>query len=143
MNSKKFFFEKLKIIDITYDYCYYLDSHKWDNLINLFTDDAELIIDKKISGKEDIKNSLVTLHNNLKTQHSVSNHKIKFLSNKEAFCYSYLQANHFKDSAHNSKSFLMIASYGDFFIKTKNGWKITKKHLTMHHTLGDVSIFTE
>lgn len=138
-NYIQYLIDKNKIIDTTIKYAWAIDNHDWDQLNDVFTDDCTAYLSKNLNGVEEIKRAIKGWHNNLISQHMISNHIVEIYENT-ARCKCQLQAFHFRVNNHNSSHYLLIGMYEDNLLKINNKWKIKHRTLYATWTYGDGKI---
>ena len=131
--------DRAAIVDLTHRYCWALDTHDWEDLDSVFTQDAcgDLLAD--VVGREAIKTrvrtALTPLH---QTQHLVANHQI-ILNGDAATCRCYLQAQHVRVKDAGGDNFIIAGRYEDELLRTPDGWRISFRRLVVMWTQGRLS----
>lgn len=122
--------DRLEIQDLLVDYCYAVDTHRWDDLDDIFTTDAELDFTatggergdlKSIKGFFDKALNLFVGH-----QHLVATSKIEVdgdTATGRTICHNPMWLN--VDGA--EKILYVGLWYHDTFVRTPDGWRISRR----------------
>ncbi len=135
--------DRLAIVELTNRYCWALDEHNWDDLVNVFTPNptAVLLTDGTLEGVDEIIARVRAALEHLDgTQHMVTNHRIAVDSDK-ATCNCYLQAQHFRGHP-DGNNFMVAGRYDDRLVRTDEGWRISHRELTTMWTDGNLAVVT-
>ena len=121
-----------EIIGLTIAYCWALDSRKWHELESIFDPDAEAVLGRtRVSGLEAIsehcRRSLEVLD---VSQHLVGSHQVS-LESDLATCRCQVIAQHRRDGAPGGSSWLIGGTYEDLLRRTKAGWRISRRVLSI------------
>lgn len=119
------------LTELTFRYAYALDGHKWDELRELFTDDVELDYglgsENIIRGADQfVAGSKQALQGLSATQHMFTNHLFEIDGDRAHGKY-YMQAQHMKLDAVGGKLHTLGGIYEDEFIRTADGWKVSRR----------------
>jgi len=129
------------ITDLTIAYAWMLDERQFDDLREVFTDDAigdlagihseglDAIIDR-------IRRALSPLD---ATQHVLANHQIR-VDGDSATCRCYLIAQHVKRGTPGGDNHLIAGTYDDALTRTPAGWRVTHRTLTVTWTEGNPAV---
>ncbi len=129
------------ITDLTIAYAWTLDEGRFDDLGEVFTQDAtadlggihndglEAIIDR-------IRRALSHLD---ASQHVLANHQIR-VDGDTATCRCYLVAQHVKRGTPGGDNFVVAGIYKDALTRTSEGWRVTHRDLTVTWTEGNPAI---
>lgn len=123
--------DRFEIQDLIVEYCHIIDKQLFDELGNVFSEDA--FIDYTVMGgpkgnlaeiKEFLAQSLPIFKN---TQHMISNYQIK-LDGDDAvgriMCFNPMQ---FDMADQGDPVFFIGLWYVDKYVRTKNGWRIKER----------------
>lgn len=136
--------DRTAIIDLTIAYCWAIDTHDWDALDNVFSDDVTAVLAAPLlSGvgeiKARIKKALEPLDD---SQHMVSNHQVAIAADgNSATCRCYLHAQHVRnDAANGGPNFIIGGRYEDRMVRTADGWRIQFRELVAMWREGNVEV---
>ncbi len=121
-----------EIISLTVAYGWALDGRQWHELDSIFAPDAEAILGRTtVSGLEAIRaHCRKTLDALDVSQHLVGSHQVS-LESDLATCRCQVIAQHRRDGAPGGSSWLVGGTYEDQMRRTKAGWRITRRVLSI------------
>jgi hypothetical protein len=134
-------FDRQAIVDLTIAYGWILDHGPRSDLDTVFTADASAnyggvefdglpaIIDK-------IDGSLGRLSI---SQHLIANQQVS-IDGDTATCRCYLQAQHTLRGTEGGDNYIMAGRYFDDLIRTPDGWRMTRRVLTIDWTEGNQKV---
>ena len=119
------------LTEVTYRYAYALDGRRWDDLRGLFTDDVELDYglgaENVIRGADTfISGSRATLETLDATHHMFANHIFEVDGDHATGTY-YMHAQHMKLDAVGGALHTLGGVYHDEFVRTADGWKVSRR----------------
>ena len=135
--------DRTAIIDLTIAYCWAIDTHDWDALDNVFSDDVTAVLAAPLlAGVEAIKSRIKKALEPLDdSQHMVSNHQVVIAPDgNTATCRCYLQAQHVRNDAVGGPNFIIAGRYEDRLVRTPNGWRIQFRELVSMWREGNVAV---
>ncbi len=125
--------DRTAIIDLTIAYCWAIDTHDWDALDDVFSNDVTAVLAAPLlTGVEAIKARIKAALDPLDdSQHMVSNHQVTIAPDgNSATCRCYLQAQHIRsDAANGGPNFIIGGRYEDRMVRTPDGWRIQFREL--------------
>lgn len=130
--------DRQAIVDLTISYGWVLDHGPREDLREVFTDDAVAIyggvrfegVDSIIAKVEESLGRLTI------SQHLVSNQQVA-IHGDTARCRCYLQAQHTLRGTEGGDNYVMAGRYEDDLVRTPEGWRISKRELTIDWTEGN------
>ncbi len=125
--------DRQAIIDSVIGYAVAIDRGDWAAYANTFTDPVHVDFSEAGLPADDFSRDAFVgfasqaLDTWTARQHISPNHVVVFDDNDpdRAVCYSYMYAQHYTDAA-PGEVYLMRGSYDNHFLRTEQGWKITK-----------------
>jgi hypothetical protein len=122
--------DRLEIQDLLVDYCYAVDKHRWDDLDAIFTPDA--VLDFTATGGE--RGDLVSIKAFFERalnlfaghQHLVATSKVEIdgdTASSRTICHNPMWFN--QDGA--EQVMYVGLWYHDTFVRTPDGWRISKR----------------
>jgi ketosteroid isomerase-like protein len=128
------------IVEVTHRYCAALDGHDWQALERCFTPDAVAVYggvpgehDGLDAIKEVCRASLEPLD---ASQHLVANHLVE-LAGDTAASRCYVRAQHCRRELPDGENFMIAGTYEDEWLRTADGWRITRRVLAVTWTEGN------
>jgi len=127
--------------DLTIEYARSIDFRDYDNIVNLFTEDATLTIGQRLEGRAAIVAAMMQRPGELRSRHVISNVFVDVVDDKRArgICYLTLYRHVGPESLERGPAPLhgpaAVGHYEDSFVKTEAGWRI--KHRTLHLAFRD------
>ena len=138
--------EHQNIKDLEIRYAVAIDSKNWPLLQSCFASDGMVDYGPEIGqhvGPDAIVAVVRGILENLDaTQHLTGNYQIR-VDGDEAFCVSYLHAQHYLTEAAAGLTFTLGGIYRDTLARTADGWKIKLRKLETVWTTGNAGIFEE
>lgn len=133
--------DRSAIIDLTHAYCWALDTHRWDELRDVFLPEARAVLGgSDLHGIDDIiarvRRALSPLDD---SQHMVSTHQIR-LDGDRATCRCYLHAQHVRLAAEGGPNYVVAGRYEDQLVRTPQGWRIARRDLITMWTQGNPNV---
>lgn len=130
------------ITQLTIDYCWALDTGRWDDLRSVFTADATADLGR--GGQSGIDEIIQRVSSALgpldDSQHMVSNHQIS-IDGTTATGRCYLQAQHIRRGTPGGELYMVAGRYEDRYVKTEAGWRITYRRIVNMWTEGNEAVF--
>jgi hypothetical protein len=119
------------LTELTYRYAYALDGRDWKALRQLFTDDVELDYglgpERVIRGADTfIEGSRAALEPMDATHHMFTNHLFEVDGDRASGKY-YMHAQHMKLGTPGGVLHTLGGIYQDDFIRTGDGWKVSRR----------------
>lgn len=134
-------FDRQAIVDLTIAYGWILDHGPRDDLRTVFTEDA--VADYGGVAFEGVDAIIAKVEESLGrlsvSQHLISNQQVQ-IDGDTATCRCYLQAQHTKRGTEGGDNFIMAGRYFDDLVRTSDGWRITKRVLTIDWTEGNPGV---
>lgn len=130
--------DKAAIADVAVRYCELIDSGRWDELDEVFVDDAEFHLpDGDHDGLDAIRSRISGALGPLDhSQHLVSNHQVS-VDGDAADHRCYFNAQHVRHAAADGPTYVVAGRYDDRLVRTERGWRITDRTLTIGWTEGN------
>ncbi len=133
--------DRTAIADLTIAYCWALDTHRWDDLDDVFSADATAeLASPTLYGVDAIKArvalALVPLD---ESQHMVTNHQI-VIDGDHATCRCYLHAQHVRRGVDGGDNFVIGGRYEDRMVRTGEGWRISHRRLVSMWREGNLAV---
>ncbi len=129
------------IIDLTIAYAWALDTHRFEDLREVFAEDA--VGDLAGTHCEGIDAITARIQGPLTkldaTQHVVSNQQVR-VDGDTAVCRCYLIGQHVKRGTAGGDNFIIAGTYDDELARTPDGWRITHRTLTVVWTDGNPAV---
>lgn len=135
--------DRTAIIDLTIAYCWAIDTHDWDALDDVFSDDVTAVLAAPLlTGVDAIKSRIRKALEPLDdSQHMVSNHQVTMAADGDsATCRCYLQAQHIRNDADGGPNFIIGGRYEDRMVRTADGWRIQFRELVPMWREGNVEV---
>ncbi len=126
---------------LTIEYARSIDFRDYDNIVNLFTEDAVLVIGQRLEGRDEIVTAIKQRPGELRSRHVISNGFVDVTSERSArgICYLTLYRHEGSESLQRGpvdlKGPAAIGHYEDAFVRTPEGWRI--KHRVLHLAFRD------
>lgn len=128
------------IIGVTVAYCWTLDARAFEDLDQIFTENASADYGEGLgyfNGVEAIagicRRALEPLD---ASAHSVTNHQVE-LDGDTARCRCYFQAQHVRHAAEGGATLMIGGTYTDRLVRTESGWRIQHRQLDTVWTEGN------
>jgi hypothetical protein len=141
--------DRMEISDTMIRYCTSYDTRDWDSFRSTLTDPFELDFTcwwggdpVVVTPDEWIEKVRGVLMGFRASQHFTTNHSIT-VSGDEATGVFYVLAQHYLPTEMGSNCFLLGGFYDTTFVRTSQGWKISKHKLTISWTEGNLGLFDE
>jgi SnoaL-like domain len=137
--------DRAEIGDVFTRYATGIDTRNWELWRTCFVDDVEMSASVRggISSKGAdglVAKCKADVEGLDATQHIIGNHNI-VLDGDTAHCTSYLHAQHVFRSEHSGGHLILAGYYTYDMVRTPDGWKIRKYHLTITWGSGDASVW--
>jgi ketosteroid isomerase-like protein len=133
--------DRQAIIDLTIAYAWALDTKQFEDLREIFADDA--IGDLAGIHWEGIDAITARIEGPLSkldaTQHVVSNQQVR-VDGDTGTCRCYLIGQHVKRGTPGGDHFIIAGTYDDELARTPDGWRITHRTLTVVWTDGNPAV---
>lgn len=133
--------DRFAIIDVTFRYCWALDSRDLGGLDSVFLEDAQAdLLAPRLIGREAIRARIASAINPLDaTQHTVTNHMIT-VDGDRATCRCYLHSQHVRKVAEGSPNYVVAGRYEDELVRTPDGWRIALRRLVPVWSEGNLEV---
>jgi hypothetical protein len=149
--------ERQAIVDVVIRYATGVDMRDWELYRTCFTDECEFDF-SSWNGRpatsmpaEDWVDAVRATNGNFEsTQHLSTNHVVRFHSDDEATCVSYMQAQHWYSAERlaslghpgdGARWCTLGGFYTNTLVRTGDGWRIRRCELTVTWVTGDRSVF--
>lgn len=133
------------IVALTHAYCWALDSHRWDDLEQVFTPDATAVLGSpELRGVEAIKRRIEQALGSLDdSQHMVNTHEVR-IDGDTATSRCYFHAQHVRRAAAEQgtggRHYIVAGRYEDRLVRTAEGWRIARRELITMWTEGNLAV---
>jgi len=129
------------IIDLTIAYTWALDTGRFEDLRQVFAEDAVGdLLGVRSEGREAIMARIADALSKLDaTQHLISNHQVR-VDGDTATCRCYLVGQHVKKGTPGGDTFIIAGTYADELARTADGWRITHRTLSPAWTDGNPAV---
>lgn len=137
--------DRQEIIDLTHSYCWALDTHRWDELDDVFLAEATAILGSRVlEGVQAIKERVARALSPLDdSQHMVSTHQV-LVDGDSATSRCYFHAQHVRSAVRNAgthgPNYVVAGRYEDRVVRTDAGWRIAHRELVTMWTDGNVAV---
>ena len=125
--------ERQAITDVLIEYCTALDRMDLSRLASLFTVDCVVEYGPEewlwSRGRDALEQSLARMWRWSRTSHHLSNVRIDFRDDDEAFVRSYVHAWHERG---DGSSATILGQYHDRFLRADEGWRIAERRMVMN-----------
>ena len=127
--------------DLAIEYARSIDFRDYDNIANVFAEDATLTIGQRFEGRDAIVAAMMQRPADLRSRHVITNVFIDVVDEKRArgICYLTLYRHVGPESLERGPVALRgpaaVGHYEDSYVKTADGWRI--KHRTLHLAFRD------
>jgi ketosteroid isomerase-like protein len=131
--------------DLQNEYARSVDFRDYDNIVDVFTDDATLVIGQKLEGRQAILDAMMQRPGELRSRHVITNAFIDVLDERNArgICYLTLYRYQGQESLERGAAPLRgaaaVGHYEDTFVRTPQGWRI--RHRVLHLAFRDSAQF--
>jgi 3-phenylpropionate/cinnamic acid dioxygenase small subunit len=131
--------------DLAMEYARSIDFRDYDNIVDVFTEDATLVIGEKLVGRAAILEAMMQRPADLRSRHVISNVFIDVVDDRNARGICYLTLYRFKGQAALERGAVplrgaaAIGHYEDTFVRTPRGWRIA--HRVLHLAFRDSAQF--
>lgn len=137
--------DRVAIEQLTIDYCWALDTGRWDDLHAVFTADA--VADLGAGGQRGVEEIIERVSSALgpldDSQHLVTNHQITIDDDGEtANGRCYVHAQHIRRGDEGDRLFVVAGRYEDRYTRTAEGWRIVERRIVVMWRDGDPAVFT-
>lgn len=126
---------------LTIEYARSIDFRDYDNIANIFTDNAVLFIGQKLEGLDAIQTAIKQRPDELRSRHVITNVFINVVDERTArgICYLTLYRHEGPESLQRGavelKGPAAVGHYEDVFVRTNKGWRIRNR--TLHLAFRD------
>ncbi len=128
-------------INLVTDYAIYRDRFDAEGFSGLFTADASLTVGGQTwVGRDAIRGRIEELNNGSSIRHLMSTIRITPVDADNATGISYATIYSAPAGSTTVEGFTLIGEYHDTFVRTAEGWKISKRELHTAFTYGGESI---
>jgi quinol monooxygenase YgiN/3-phenylpropionate/cinnamic acid dioxygenase small subunit len=130
--------DRQAITDLTVRYAWALDHRRFEDLTQVFADDASADYASLglLQGREEIRTACArSLARFDRTQHIVANHQVD-LDGDKASGRCYFHAQHITKTAGVEHPYVVAGSYLDRYTRTGDGWRIAHRVLRVSWTEG-------
>jgi ketosteroid isomerase-like protein len=129
------------IVDLTIAYAWALDCGRYDEVRDVFTPDAVVVIDGGEQAGVDavIAQADAVLTRLDASQHVVTNHAVH-VDGDAGTCRSYFQAHHVLGATHGGDTFLLAGRWDDIVTRRPEGWRIRHRTITSVWRSGNVRV---
>jgi SnoaL-like domain len=143
----QFLLDRAAISDVQLRYATCVDLRDWPLLRSCFTDEIETgfaiasgSAPPRIKADDWVGLVRRTISGMQATQHVITNHVIT-LDGDEATCVASVQARHHLPNETGGSDQVMYGYYTNRFVRTRDGWKIRTRQLTVTWNEGNMHIF--
>lgn len=143
--------DRLQLIDVMSNYATGLDARDWPLWRSVFVDEVLFDLSSwtqqpaRILNADRVVASQARMFAQLTvTQHFITNHRVT-IRGDDARVLAHMRAEHWIDtpSPTGSSRYTMFGYYDDAFVRTDEGWKITRMQLNVTQTEGDRWVMDE
>jgi len=130
------------IIDGTVRYCWAIDGRNWDELADVFTDDAlvKFGVAAPVRGLSEIQSFIARVLTPLDaSQHMVTNHRVE-RDDEGVRSRCYFQAQHVRRGVDGGANYIVAGIYRDVWSESPVGWRIRSRELEVLWTEGNVAV---
>lgn len=118
------------------DYAYHRDQFNAKEFANLFTEDASLtVVSQTWVGRAEIEQRIEGLKTGSTIRHEMSTIRIVPIDADHATGVSYATIYSAPAGETSVKGFTLMGEYHDEFVRTAQGWKISKRVLVSKYSL--------
>ena len=118
------------------DYAYHRDQFNAKEFANLFTEDASLtVVNQTWVGRAEIEQRIVGLTTGSTIRHEMSTIRIVPVDADHASGISYATIYSAPAGVTTVSGFTLMGEYHDEFVRTQDGWKISKRVLITKYSL--------
>lgn len=118
------------------DYAFHRDQFNAEEFSNLFTVDASLtVVNQTWIGRPDIKQRIEELKTGSTIRHEMSTIRIVPVDENHATGVSYATIYAAPEGVTSVTGFVLMGEYHDEFVRTDDGWKISKRTLVSKYSL--------
>jgi ketosteroid isomerase-like protein len=131
--------------DLVMEYARSVDFRDYDNIVNVFTEDATLVIGQRLEGHRAILDAMMQRPGELRSRHVITNVFVDVQDDRNArgICYLTLYRHLGKESLERGAVPLhgpaAVGHYEDTFARTAEGWRIS--HRVLHLAFRDAEQF--
>lgn len=131
----------LAIVRLTHDYCWAIDSRRWDDLREVFDPGVEADLGAgPIHGVDAVIERVSSVLGGLDvSQHTVSTHQIR-VDGDLATGRCAVLAQHVRRGTEGGSKFLFAGWYDDEFRRGATGWRITRRRIVASWTDGNRAV---
>jgi len=118
------------------DYAYHRDQFNAEEFANLFTEDASLtVVSQTWVGRDNIEQRIEGLKTGSTIRHEMSTIRIVPVDENHATGVSYATIYSAPAGETSVSGFALMGEYHDEFVRTAEGWKISKRVLVSKYSL--------
>lgn len=122
--------------NLVYGYAYHRDHFNAEEFADLFTEDASLTVGGQTwVGRADIRQRIEGLKTGSTIRHEMSTIRIVPIDADHATGVSYITIYSAPAGETSVSGFSMMGEYHDEFVRTADGWKISKRILMQKYSL--------
>lgn len=120
------------------DYAYHRDQFNSVEFSNLFTENASLtVVNQTWEGRSNIEQRIEGLKTGSTIRHEMSTIRIVPVDEDHATGVSYATIYAAPEGETSVSGFVLMGEYHDEFVRTAEGWKISKRVLVRKYSLQD------
>lgn len=130
---------------LTIEYARCVDFRDYDNIVNVFTEDATLVVGTPLEGRSVILDAMMQRPGDLRSRHVISNGFVDIIDDGHArgICYLTLYRHRGPESLQPGPAAqrppAAVGHYEDTFVQTTHGWRIG--HRVLHLAFRDPEQF--
>ena len=128
--------------DVAVRYCWAIDGRDWQDLANVFTEDARVDYGflPPFSGLAKIQALVARMLGRLdRSQHMVTNHQIE-ARDDGLHSRCYFHAQHTRKGLEGGENFVIAGIYRDAWSSTPEGWRVQSRELEVLWTEGNAAV---
>ena len=140
--------DRAEIQDVQLRYATGTDSHDWDLFRSCFTDEVEADFSEgfgtpvlRMPADEWVSATAPRMESFKATQHMITNIVITFDDDDHATCVAYVRARHHRPNETGGSDQTVYGYYTNSFVRTPDGWRISRVKLTPRWMTGNFGIF--
>ncbi|MFK7863752.1 MAG: nuclear transport factor 2 family protein [Pseudohongiellaceae bacterium] len=118
------------------DYAFHRDQFNAEEFANLFTEDASLtVVNQTWVGRSEISQRIEDLKTGSTIRHEMSTIRIVPIDENHATGVSYATIYAAPEGITTVNGFVLMGEYHDEFVRTSDGWRISKRVLIPKYSL--------
>jgi len=120
---------------LTLEYARSIDFRDYDNIVNVFSEDATLVVGTPLEGRDAILAAMMQRPGELRSRHVITNGFVDVIDERHArgICYLTLYRHRGPESLQGEpvplRSPAAVGHYEDAFVRTPVGWRIKRRVL--------------